>query len=99
MDGHLSHASRPSQETIMRRLATRWLPAALVAAGMVASALAQDYLQDADEEKVALDQVPAAVKARAESAGKGVTFARAYRDKAKNYRLVGKNADGALVVV
>jgi hypothetical protein len=72
---------------------------ALVAAGMVASALAQDYVQDADEERVAMDKIPAAVKAKADDASRGAKFARAFQDKAKNFRLVGKNGDGALVVV
>jgi hypothetical protein len=86
------------EETDMRAFAPRWMLAVFVAAGMVASALAQDYAQDADEEKVALDQVPAAVKEKAASVAKGTTFTRAFRDKSKNFRLVGKNAEGGLVV-
>ncbi len=83
----------------MRRVANKGMMALVVAAGMVASAMGQDYAQDADEEKVPLDQVPAAVKEKAGEAAKGATFSRAFQDKAKNYRLVGKNAEGALVVV
>ncbi len=83
----------------MRPFAIRGLMAVAVAAGMVASASAQGYVQDADEESVGMDKVPAAVKARADGAAPGATFSRAFQDKAKNYRLVGKNADGALVVV
>lgn len=83
----------------MWRLANKGLMAWVVAAGMVASAMGQDYGQTLDEEKVALDQVPAAVKEKAGAAAKGVKFTRAFLDKAKNYRLVGKNDEGALVVV
>jgi hypothetical protein len=83
----------------MRSFAFRGLMAVAVAAGMVASAFAQDYTQDADEESVALDKVPAAVKAKADDTSRGAKFSRAYQDKAKNYRLVGKSAEGALVVV
>jgi hypothetical protein len=72
--------------------------AIVVAAGMVASAAAQDYVQDADEERVALDKVPAAVKAKADELSKGARFTQAFQDKSKNYRLVGKNAEGVLVV-
>jgi hypothetical protein len=82
----------------MRPFALKWMPAAVVAAGMVASALGQDYARDADEETVALDQVPAAVKEKAAGVAKGTNFTRAFRDKSKNYRLVGKNAEGGLVV-
>jgi hypothetical protein len=83
----------------MRPFAFRSFMAMAVAAGMVASAFAQGYVQDADEESVGLDKVPAAVKAKADDAARGARFSRAYQDKAKNYRLVGKNAEGALVVV
>lgn len=83
----------------MRRLARGGMMALVVAAGMVAVALGQDYAQEADEEKVGLDAVPAAVKEKAGEAAKGAKFARAFLDKAKNYRLVGKNAEGATVVV
>lgn len=83
----------------MRPDPIKWMLALVVAAGMVATVTAQDYVQDAGEEKVALDQVPAAVKARADQASKGAKFSRAFQDKSKMYRLVGKNAEGKLVVV
>ncbi len=83
----------------MRPFAIRAFLAAAAAAAIVASAFAQDYVQDADEESVALDKVPAAVKAKAGDAAQGASFTRAYQDKSKNYRLVGRNPEGALVVV
>ncbi len=83
----------------MRPFAFRGFMAVAVAAGMVATAFAQDYVQDADEESIALDTVPAAVKAKADDAARGARFSRAYQDKSKNYRLIGKSAEGALVVV
>ena len=42
----------------MRPFAIRGMLATLVAAGMVASAVAQDYVQDADEEKIVRGQGP-----------------------------------------
>jgi hypothetical protein len=76
----------------MRRTVSKGMMAWVVAAGLVASAMGQDYAQTLDEEKVAFDQVPG-------DAAKGAKFTRAFVDKAKNYRLVGKGAEGALVVV
>ena len=83
----------------MRSVAIKWMLALVVAAGMVATTMAQDYLQEVGEEKVALDQVPAAVKAKADDASKGAKFSRAFLDKSKTYRLVGKNGAGGLVIV
>lgn len=83
----------------MRLVAIKWMLALVVAAGMVATTTAQDYVQDLGEEKVALDQVPTAVKAKADEASKGAKFSRAFLDKSKMYRLVGKSTEGKLVVV
>jgi hypothetical protein len=83
----------------MRRNPIQWLLVAGVTAGLVATCLAQDYVQDFNEEKLALDQVPAAVREKAGEAAKGAQFSQAFADKSKGFRLVGKNAAGALVVV
>lgn len=82
----------------MRRTAITWISASFVAV-VAAIAAAQDYVQDYNEEKVDLAQVPAPVRAAAEAAAKGVRFDRAFLTNEKRYRLVGTKDGGALVVV
>jgi hypothetical protein len=83
----------------MNLSAIRWALVPGVAVAMAAAALAQEYAQDYNEEKITPEQVPATVRAKGEEAAKGVRFAQAFQDNNKAYRLVGKNAEGALVIV